>query len=428
MLIREIQKLVLATALAISAHATAQVVADETSEMAEPARGNEVESSAVKASLPLDIGAAILSEAQPQYHGSQELYLNTIREIENQYGAYDPLLIEQLIGLGIAQKSQGNHSQATEVFKRALHIKRIGDGLYSMQQIPILEYLIKSQIALDDWQSAANNLDYLYELQRYNYEDNNPDNLEVLIRLVQLYLLNYKQSDYLEALIQLSNANSVNRQIIKIIEKNYGPTDKRLADFLLIEAETDYSFLYAWSKVTANLDSNKRHILAKIKIPTANPYRDGFDALERRFDLLWSDSSIPLQVKLDALVQIGDWLFLFERKEAALRIYSKVQSLVESNMELEPFIADLFNKPHAFDFGLPHITGPVAPSAEHSYIDISFNVTEEGRMQNIQIVESDISNITTSDLAAEVKDLRYRPRIVNGVPVNTEGVTYRHSL
>jgi hypothetical protein len=71
-----------------------------------------------------------------------------ITDLENRFGPYAPGLAEQLLGLGASYQNRGLHEQAIEVFKRGVHVSRVNNGLQSAEQIPLLQRMISSPVAL----------------------------------------------------------------------------------------------------------------------------------------------------------------------------------------------------------------------------------------------------------------------------------------
>ena len=58
-----------------------------------------------------------------------------ITDLENRHGAYAPGLSEQLLGLGSVYQEQGLHKEAIKIFKRAVHLSRINNGLHNAEQL-----------------------------------------------------------------------------------------------------------------------------------------------------------------------------------------------------------------------------------------------------------------------------------------------------
>ncbi len=114
---------------------------------------------------------------------SQSEYEQNINEIEASKGVFDYAMIAELIGFGFHLQEQQNHQAAANAFKRALHIIRINDGLYSTKQLPVIDLLIESNTVAQEWKQVADSYDMMYWLYRRNYSKEDPQQLNALKRI-----------------------------------------------------------------------------------------------------------------------------------------------------------------------------------------------------------------------------------------------------
>ncbi len=82
------------------------------------------------------------------------LYQESLEVLESELGPYDASLIEPLKDMGRYYLDLGQFQSAAEVFERALSITRISNGLYSPDQVEVLENLISAYKAAGDWRAA----------------------------------------------------------------------------------------------------------------------------------------------------------------------------------------------------------------------------------------------------------------------------------
>jgi protein TonB len=61
-------------------------------------------------------------------------------------------------------------------------------------------------------------------------------------------------------------------------------------------------------------------------------------------------------------------------------------------------------------------------------VEVSYTVTKEGRTDHVELVSSDAAESSQKAVLSAMKKARYAPRIVNGEPVDTPGVTWREKL
>ena len=82
-------------------------------------------------------------------------------EMEAKYGAYNPELIQVFVKKGHWHHEQVDYLAAAETYRSALHISKVNKGLHNFAQIELAELLSHALIALEDWQSLDDNLQYL---------------------------------------------------------------------------------------------------------------------------------------------------------------------------------------------------------------------------------------------------------------------------
>ena len=93
-----------------------------------------------------------------------------VSTLPSEFGAYDQRQIESLGDLGRLSQSAGEHQQALALFKQALHVARINQGLYHESQIPIVDDIISAEIALQNWKEVDNYYAYQEHLYRRLYD------------------------------------------------------------------------------------------------------------------------------------------------------------------------------------------------------------------------------------------------------------------
>ena len=374
-----------------------------------------------------------------EYHGSKELYRQTITELENTYGVYDNRLVEQLVGLGLAEKSQGEEGAAIGAFKRAFHIKRVNSGLYSLDQVSILSHLIESYVAIEDWRSANDKQSLVYNIQQHSYGEGSPKLLAPINNMVKWHLIAFNRGS---SILHLLRAMDLNKKAIAIIEKHYGVHDPRLNETLYRQALASYHLseyqnhsqqFSQPNSISQPLGMSQTQgrtlpISPSDSLPTyGSPYRDGKKALLRRVNLFQSNPQLSVSDHAEALVQLGDWYFLFDKKESAMDIYTEAIKLL-SDKDQEHLAKQIFDRPRALNFAMPFddIGAKLDKKKQKGFVRVKFTVTPGGRTQNIEIVESSPPNVKDIQVFKSVKSTRYRPRIIEGKPVLAKDVMEKH--
>jgi tetratricopeptide (TPR) repeat protein len=97
--------------------------------------------------------------------------LSSIESEEASNGTFSGALVELLTSLGLAYQENGEHVLAASVLDRALSLKRINEGLFGLDQVPLVELLIDSERAIGRTDTAENLESRLLDLARRNYTD-----------------------------------------------------------------------------------------------------------------------------------------------------------------------------------------------------------------------------------------------------------------
>ncbi len=367
------------------------------------------------------------------YHGSVELYRQTIAALEDEHGVYDNRLVQQVMGLGLAQQTQGHNDDAVLSFKRALHLSRVNEGLHSLAQAPILRHLIASYEAQDDWESANHRQASLYALQRRHFGYSDARLLQPIVTMIEWHMDAYALGTSADPGIHLLQARALNEQAISIIEENFRGDDVRLSEALYRQAQTNYQLAVLQSAhATGVLAAPGRQadvVFSESDVQktvfSLNPFSEGKRALSRRVELIAANPEIPSRKKLRAMVQLGDWYFMFNKRDSAIKIYRRAQDQFSDDEAARDDLQNYFGKPHVLSF----YTSPkerLAESDKTGYVDAIFDITPSGRAKGIQIIDSNPPDVMDLRVQRSIKATRYRPRFVEGQPVATKGVSYRH--
>ena len=375
-------------------------------------------------------------------------YLDEIERVETEFGAYGNGLAEQLSGLGEAYQIIGRHDDAIEVFKRAAHINRINEGLYNLNQVPIMENMIESLVARGQWQDANERREYLYWLYKRNYGQWDPRMLPVMDSLSNWYLNVYAMNRNNGSALALMDAYDLFSDSVKIINDTYGEKDLRKAGALrgltisnwyfntyqYIEPRDDFGNNINYSQKEA-IDRGQR-----LTTYISNSYVRGKAAITELVDLYADNPNAPPGSEAGAMVELGDWYMLFNKWRSAIDTYQEAHNMLQenSNDEVRHQIDKLFSRPVALpDLPLMETTNNAGSEEElvgdpedtaHDYVVVSFDVTRFGSVRNVDILESipedSIRNRTRVKNA--LKNAKFRPRFVDGQPVLTEHVTQRY--
>lgn len=101
-------------------------------------------------------------------------YRARIGDILANSNPYSVELREQYDALGTLLQRAGQHEDAIKAFESAMHIDRVNGGLYTLDQIPVVEKMIASHDALGNWSDVNDLHGYLFYIQQRTYEEGDP--------------------------------------------------------------------------------------------------------------------------------------------------------------------------------------------------------------------------------------------------------------
>lgn len=87
---------------------------------------------------------------------------------------YSAALREQYDSLGTLLQQAGEHEDAIKAFESAMHIDRVNGGLYTLDQVPIVEKMIASHDALGNVDDVNDLHGYLFYIQQKTYKEGDP--------------------------------------------------------------------------------------------------------------------------------------------------------------------------------------------------------------------------------------------------------------
>lgn len=162
---------------------------------------------------------------------SNEEYLQKIQQIESSEGVFSHDLLPELIGLGLINQEQENYSASSEAFQRALHVIRVNEGLYSISQLPLIDFLIESNSARGEWKQVADSYDLMYWLYRRNYDAGDPRQLSTLKRLRNWYMESYNKDTGRRLEELFTKSEKLYEQALKIMWECTGGDKRQSACF-----------------------------------------------------------------------------------------------------------------------------------------------------------------------------------------------------
>jgi len=360
----------------------------------------------------------------------EQRFRKAIDGIESDQGAYASTLSEQLLSLGLALQAQGRHDEAVGLFKRGVHLARINDGLYSTQQIPLLQGQISSHIALRDYAMADERQHYMYRVQVRN-----KDSIELATALMQQ--AKWQRSAYLmgigsQGYTRIMNMWDMYRLALNDVIAREGDASPKLLPPLHGMLEAQYLISdYNWEDQSHNSsdDLGARQDLNRFMAYRAQSYQKGSAVITAIHDIELEREGDRGVETAQALTMLGDWQLWHDQRDTAWRTYQDAMVELAERDDAQLQIDHLFGEPVA----LPDIANlrPLPPTVDTAEANIllEFAVNERGRVINVERVVTLESGDENGDrdprayrLMRKLRKTKFRPRFEAGQPVETEKI------
>lgn len=370
--------------------------------------------------------------------GSDGGFLRQIEQLQDREGPYSDSLAEPLAGLGRYYRSAGDLDGALRSYRRALHVVRINDGLYSERQIPILQELLDTYRGSGDLQALDQRYDYYFRL----YGNGQPPYSEVRLRATLGYLRWQREAIRLgmdgerhrrllalyhmnDTLIQATGQDPAvsrqqHREVVLSQLRNLYLLEDRIAPRLekIGVAESAPSFGGEWEQ--GDFDRKRLETLQRGALSRgAGLLRDLIDR---------SGADTPTEELARLHLELGDW-YQWHGSASAKEQYARVVALLSAagrDELLEQWLGQPVELPDNGAFWQP----PLATGAERRVvIETSYDVSATGRISNLQAsVAAPEDDGLATRLKRYLKQIRFRPRWVNGSAEEVAGVRREYEM
>jgi hypothetical protein len=168
---------------------------------------------------------------------------------------------------------------------------------------------------------------------------------------------------------------------------------------------------------------------------SGHPDRRGQQALERAVKILEAhsaqrDASEKSGMLVDTLLDLGDWHQMTGMARSALQAYRQAWAISNARMDGSE---TLFDQPQPTSVrssgGVPLLRPPQDRSGfEEYWADVEFNVDRRGQVSDLKVLETNAPKSTQWSLLDTWRGKQFRPRFVDGEPVETKNVKWRQRV
>jgi hypothetical protein len=314
-----------------------------------------------------------------------------------------------------------------EELERAVHALRRSGGLYDPRQLVLLNQLVELHSLQGDIDAAVAALAYMESISERVDGRLSMQHAATLAAIAGWHC-------------RLGEFEGGRQRFRRSIERLRYEHDRTLIGALLGLARCSYHELAAEGVATslAPAESYRGPVLRENRMSIGSPafrYRvhkilrpEGDEAMRDAARLVEAATLIP-EHRVPVLLQVGDWFQAKDHTRSARRYYASAQRWSQRAVVADdPLVA-----PVQVLYPVPALALRSSPareedSAPERHVEIEFTVRSDGRVDRERVLTREPGKSAADETLQALQAARYRPRMVDGKPVDTEGVRFRQAF
>ena len=308
---------------------------------------------------------------------------------------FSPHLISILMPKASTLMSLNRTEEAREALRQAQHLTHRDDGVYSPDQLPMVNQLVKLSFQNGNVMDADQQQFFTLRVSERAFGRESEALLPTLGKLGRYFAQRAVTSSQSEREKLFRTTFELYDRAIKIIEDNYGPNDLRLVNSLQGVAQ-------ARLMQRANSKSEQ--------------------ALERALFVIESNPTTDLPDRIDAIIKMGD-LYTLTSDSRASETYLRAWNLMEENPDYNWLKTQTFGAPTRLYPSAQSVVYldrmPSKADGSELFIDAEYTVRTDGKVGDVKLLAKNVPNEQVRRLRSHLSVARFRPRIVNGEIVET---------
>ncbi len=359
------------------------------------------------------------------YASAEGSYKKSLELLESTQGISSRRLVVPLAGLGAVYAAQDEHKIAAELFDRALAVSRRADGLFNLQQLPLIEQAADSRYAFNDFAGVEHERMFALKIAEQNYGYGTEGTLPPLFELANFY---EGLREFIAARMMYLRARDVAMK-----KGGYNP----MAVKALVGIARTHRLQYTMDPETLDSQQPARddvtgEVVGKIyresRVPPPAADRTGLKAAETALELLRSTPDPPADLMTETLIELGDWFQSTSRPAMSMPYYAEAAGIFEAGQSTDPLAGNPLKEPRMVFYRPPVSASRGLNTLSGQYVIkktvFSFNVSDAGLPEDITVVSTDLDEGQLSQSRRAVSKAIYSPRFAEGKPVSTAGVTF----
>jgi len=360
------------------------------------------------------------------YAGATDSYQKSLDLLEATQGISSRRLVVPLAGLGTVYAAQGQHAIAAGLYERALAVSRRADGLFNLQQVPLLRQAADSRFAISDFAGAERAHQYALKIAEQNYGYGEPRTIPALLELGAFY---ETLREYIAARLMYLRARDA------ALAANPGFSPDAVA--ALTGISRCHRLQYSLNPETSESAQPQRdeftgdfagRVFPEARAPSPSADRTGLKAAQQALELVRSTPDPPVELVTQALLELGDWFQMLSKPGQSMPYYVEVAALLDGRSGTDTLVDNPLREPRMV-FYRPPAGALRRINAQPGSLMVrktvfSFLVTEAGLPQDVTVVSSDMNESQLMLSRRAISRAIYSPRFSAGQAVATAGVTF----
>jgi len=377
--------------------------------------------------------------------GQADLYMEQISALERQAGPYGAGLDEPLSALARAQRASGDVDGALGSYRRAMHLIRINEGLYSERQLPLVREVLDLYRDAGDYATLDQRYEYFFRL----YGGGQPPFDEVRLRAVLEYLRWQREALALGLESpaperRLLDLYQLNKSVLAAV--NEDPDVDGQWRIALLESQFTNMYLlqeHIKPRISESMagagTATTRQLYGVASMEEADPLESRLVALKRTLvskGRTLAEQLLELLPQMDLVQQgrvellVADWYQWNLMRSRAAEHYARAYALIETSGEREVLEA-LFAEPVELpDNGaFTGLTPLASADSAGSLLAARFQVSEKGRAVDIVVsVTDEALRGKGIRLRRQLSQVAFRPRYTSAGAQPSEAVKREYQV
>jgi tetratricopeptide (TPR) repeat protein len=360
------------------------------------------------------------------YDGAGASYQKSLELLESTQGISSRRLVVPLAGLGAAYAARQDHQAAAELYDRAIAVSRRADGLFNLEQIPLLRQAADSRYAINDFQGAEHERLYAVKIAEQNYGYGDARTLPPLLEMAGFY----------EGLRQFPAARMMYLRAHEVARKEsegYTPGAVKALNGIARTHRLQYTMdPDTLESQQPTRDEFTGEVVPKVqremRTPSLSADRTGLKAAQTALEMLRSTPNPPGDLMTQTLIELGDWFQTTSRPALAMPHYAEASGILDAEVARNPLAGHPLKAPRMVFYRPPASARRGPNTLPGQYVIrktvFSFLVTETGLPLDITVVSTDMNEDQLGLSRRALSKAIYSPRFSEGRAVSTAGATF----